>query len=44
VSWNASANSARYDPTLERDRNQPIVVTLRASLEDNVSRATLVIM
>src|SRR5262249_13663317 len=31
ASWNASANSARYAPNLERDRNQRIVVTLRAS-------------
>src|SRR5262249_61978341 len=31
ASWNASANSARYAPNLERDRNQLIVVTLRAS-------------
>jgi hypothetical protein len=31
ASWNASANSARYAPALERDRNQRIVVTLRAS-------------
>jgi hypothetical protein len=31
ASWNASANSARYGPNLERDRNQPIVVTLRVS-------------
>ena len=31
ASWNASASSARYEPTLERDRNQFIVVTLRAS-------------
>src|SRR5262249_42257425 len=30
ASWNASANSARYAPNLERDRNQLIVVTLRA--------------
>src|SRR5262249_4993558 len=29
ASWNASANSARYAPNLERDRNQLIVVTLR---------------
>src|SRR5207249_10638840 len=28
ASWNASASSARYAPHLERDRNQPIVVTL----------------
>src|SRR4029453_7009342 len=32
TSWTASANSARYEPHLERDRNQPIVVTLCASL------------
>src|SRR5262245_45225864 len=32
ASWNASANSARYEPHLERDRNQPIVVTRCASL------------
>jgi hypothetical protein len=31
ASWNASANSARYAPNLERDRNQRIVVTLHAS-------------
>jgi hypothetical protein len=31
ASWNASANSARYDPNLERDRNQPIVDTACAS-------------
>ena len=31
ASWNASANSARYAPNLERDRNQRMVVTLRAS-------------
>jgi hypothetical protein len=31
ASWNASANSARYEPNLERDRNQLIVVTLRPS-------------
>src|SRR5262245_52345646 len=31
ASWNASANSARYAPNLERDRNQFIVVTLHAS-------------
>jgi hypothetical protein len=31
ASWNASANSARYAPDLERDRNQRIVVTLHAS-------------
>src|SRR5262249_50138970 len=31
ASWNASANSARYAPNLERDRNQLIVVTLHAS-------------
>jgi hypothetical protein len=31
ASWNASANSARHDPNLERDRNQRIVITLRAS-------------
>src|SRR5262249_822770 len=30
ASWNASANSARYAPNLERDRNQLIVVTLHA--------------
>src|SRR5262245_22546836 len=30
VSWNASANSARYAPNHERDRNQLIVVTLHA--------------
>src|SRR5262245_24226877 len=28
ASWNASANSARYAPNLERDRNQLIVGTL----------------
>src|SRR5262245_52825783 len=32
ASWTASANSARYEPHLERDRNQPIVVALGASL------------
>src|SRR6266404_5957787 len=31
ASWNASANSARYDPALLRDRNQRILVTLHAS-------------
>jgi len=31
ASWNTSANSARYEPNLERDRNQRMVVTLRAS-------------
>jgi len=31
ASWNASANSARYAPNLERDRNQRMVVTLCAS-------------
>src|SRR5215813_13133738 len=31
ASWNASANSARYAPNLERHRNQPILVTLRVS-------------
>src|SRR5262249_52411612 len=30
ASWNASATSARYEPNLEYDRNQPIVVTFRA--------------
>jgi hypothetical protein len=30
ASWNASANSARYEPALVRDRNQRIVATLRA--------------
>src|SRR5262245_40839250 len=32
TSWTATANSARYEPHLERDRNQPIVVALCASL------------
>src|SRR5262245_25879321 len=32
ASWATSANSARYEPHLERDRNQPIVVALCASL------------
>ena len=27
ASWNASANSARYEPSLERDRNQRMVVS-----------------
>jgi hypothetical protein len=27
ASWNASANSVRYDPNLERDRNQHIIVS-----------------
>src|SRR6266498_1035683 len=27
ASWNASGNSVRYDPNLERDRNQHIVVS-----------------
>src|SRR6266481_2953641 len=31
ASWNASANSARYEPALLRDRNQRMVVTLHAS-------------
>src|SRR5262249_3465709 len=31
TSWKASANSARYEPHLERDRKAPMVVTLRAS-------------
>jgi hypothetical protein len=31
ANWNASANSARYEPDLKCDRNQPIVVTLRTS-------------
>jgi len=31
ASWNASANSARYEPHLDRDRSQFIVVALRAS-------------
>jgi hypothetical protein len=31
ASWNVSASNAKYEPNLERDRNQPIIITLRAS-------------
>jgi hypothetical protein len=37
ASWNASANSARYDPNLERDRNQRIVVSFASRTEQTHS-------
>src|SRR5262245_30957964 len=41
ASWNASANSARYEPDLLRDRNQRIVVTLHASPVFKATRGQL---
>jgi hypothetical protein len=34
ASWNASANSARYAPHFDRDRNQFIVVGALTSVAD----------